>query len=61
MAKYPIFLELDSRSVVVIGGGEKALEESLYLANIVNSVKLVHRRGEFRAIKAYQEKMLRWL
>ncbi|AFO52055.1 thioredoxin reductase [Candidatus Mycoplasma haematolamae str. Purdue] len=34
--------------VIVVGGGNSALEESLYLSSIVSKVKLVHRRREFR-------------
>lgn len=37
------------RDVCVIGGGNSALQEALYLANIVNKVYLVHRRDSFRA------------
>ncbi len=37
------------RDVAVIGGGNSALQESLYLANIVNKVYLIHRRDKFRA------------
>lgn len=37
------------KDVVVIGGGNSALEESLYLADICNSVTIVIRRDEFRA------------
>jgi thioredoxin reductase (NADPH) len=37
------------KDVAVVGGGNSALEESLYLANIVRHVYLIHRRDEFRA------------
>ncbi len=37
------------RDVIVIGGGNSALEEALYLADICKSVTIVHRRQEFRA------------
>jgi len=37
------------KTVVVIGGGNTALEDALYLANICEKVYLVHRRDEFRA------------
>lgn len=37
------------KDVAVIGGGNSALQEALYLANIVNKVYLIHRRDEFRA------------
>lgn len=38
-----------NKDVVVIGGGDAALEETAYLANIAKSVTIVHRRNEFRA------------
>lgn len=37
------------RQVAVIGGGDTALEDALYLSKIAKSVKLIHRRGSFRA------------
>ncbi len=44
------------KSVAVIGGGNSALEESLYLARIVDKLTLIHRRDEFRGCKCYQNK-----
>lgn len=44
--------------VVCIGGGDTALEESLYLSKIVKKIYLVHRRDKFRGTKIYQEKVL---
>lgn len=38
-----------NRDVAVVGGGNAAVEESLYLSGICNKVYLVHRRDEFRA------------
>jgi len=44
------------RSVAVIGGGNSALEESLYLARLVDKLTLIHRRDEFRGCRCYQHK-----
>lgn len=38
-----------NKNVAVIGGGNSALEEALYLSKIANKVYLIHRRNEFRA------------
>lgn len=42
--------------VAVVGGGNSALEESLYLAKIVKKLYLIHRRKEFRGMMCYQDK-----
>ena len=45
------------RDVIVVGGGNTAVEEALYLANICNSVTLVHRRDQLRAEKIMQDRL----
>ena len=47
------------RDVAVIGGGNTAVEEALYLANICNSVTLVHRRNSLRAEQIMQDRLLK--
>jgi thioredoxin reductase (NADPH) len=47
-----------NKKVVVIGGGDSAMEEALVLTKYASSVTIIHRRGEFRASKAMQEKVL---
>jgi len=47
------------QSVAVIGGGNTAVEEALYLANIASHVTLVHRRDELRAEKILQDRLFR--
>lgn len=45
-----------NKNVVVIGGGDSAIEESLYLSNLVEKVTIVHRRNELRAQKILQDR-----
>lgn len=45
------------KDVAVIGGGDTALEEALYLAKLCTKVYLIHRRDEFRASKAMQKRV----
>ncbi len=46
-----------NKPVAVIGGGNTAVEEALYLSNIASQVTLVHRRDELRAEKILQERL----
>ena len=45
------------KKVLVVGGGNTAVEEAIYLANIASQVILVHRRGVLRAEKILQERL----
>lgn len=47
------------KDVVVVGGGNTAVEEALYLSNLARHVTIVHRRGEFRAERILQERLFR--
>lgn len=46
------------QDVAVVGGGNTAIEEALYLANIAKSVTLIHRRDTFRAEKIMIDKLM---
>ncbi|HAC32821.1 MAG TPA: thioredoxin-disulfide reductase, partial [Treponema sp.] len=43
--------------IFVVGGGDSALEEAFYLSSLTDQVILVHRRDQFRAQKAIQQKI----
>jgi len=45
------------QDVAVVGGGNSALEESLYLAHIVKKVYLIHRRDSFRGAKVVEDRV----
>jgi len=46
-----------NKDVIVVGGGNSAVEEALYLSNIAKSVTVVHRRDAFRSEKILQERL----
>ncbi|MCZ4428442.1 thioredoxin-disulfide reductase [Agrobacterium sp. SOY23] len=46
-----------NKDVIVVGGGNSAVEEALYLAHIAKSVTIVHRRDNFRSEKILQERL----
>ena len=46
------------KDVIVIGGGDSALEEAIFLTKYVRSVHIIHRRDSFRAIKILQDRVI---
>jgi len=50
----PLFRNKD---ILVVGGGDRALEDAMFLANYANIVYLVHRRSEFRASQILVDKL----
>jgi thioredoxin reductase (NADPH) len=46
-----------NKEVVVVGGGNSAVEEALYLANLASKVRVIHRRDSFKAERILQERL----
>lgn len=46
-----------NRTVAVVGGGDVAVEDAIFLSKICNKVYLIHRRDTLRAVKSLQEKL----
>lgn len=47
------------KTTVVVGGGDVAVEDAIYLARMCKKVYLVHRRNELRAVKILQERLFK--
>lgn len=47
------------KRTVVIGGGDVAVEDAIYLSRMCEKVTLIHRRNELRAVKVLQDKLLK--
>lgn len=47
-----------NKTVVVVGGGNSAVEDALYLSRIAKKVYLIHRRDKLKATKIYQEPLM---
>lgn len=45
------------KEVIVVGGGDSALQETLFLSRLCSVIHLVHRRDKFRAVKALQDRI----
>ena len=48
-----------NKHVAVIGGGNSAVEEALYLSNLASKVTVIHRRNEFRSERILQDRLLK--
>ncbi|MEE9600665.1 MAG: thioredoxin-disulfide reductase [Thermoplasmata archaeon] len=46
------------KDVLVVGGGDSAMEEALFLSRMVNSIRMIHRRDELRASKIMQDRVV---
>jgi len=46
------------KDVAIVGGGDTAMEEAMYLSGLCENVTLIHRRDEFRASKAMQKRVI---